>query len=96
MLPLHLERRRFLSIDLDLEQLYNQIISQKKKLQPTNLEEEEFLASFPPKLLRKAAHTLTANSDISAYRFVRGYISLEINKDPKTQLVRVKLQTITQ
>ena len=96
MLPLQLERKTFLSIDLDLEQRYNQIISEKKKLQPTNPEEEEFLARFPSELLRKAAQTLTANPEITVYRFVRGGISLEISKDPKTQQARVELQTITQ
>lgn len=83
MLTLKLNRNRILSLDLDLERLYNQILSEKNKLQPTNPETEEFLSEFPKKLLRKAAKVLRENPQISRYQFLRNNCSLEISRDPR-------------
>ena len=83
MLPLQLERRTILSIDVELEQFYSQILAEKKKLQPTNKETKEFLNDFPPKLLRKAAKVLRENPQVSRYQFLRNNCSLEISRDPR-------------
>jgi hypothetical protein len=93
VLTLELNRRAFLSINLDLELLYNRIISEKKKLHSTRPEAEQFLIQFPHKLLRKAAQILNTNPEITAYRFIRGEISLEISKDPQTGNVSVQLHS---
>ena len=95
MLALKFNRRRFLRLDLEVEQLYGQILAEKNKLQPSNPVAREFLRKLPRHLLRKAAKTLVREPEITGYKFVRSDLGciLEIIRDPKTQAVHLELQT---
>jgi len=95
MLTLKVNVCRFLKIDLELEQLYTQILTEKNKLQPSNHVAREFLRKLPRHLLRKAAKTLVREPELTGYKFVRSDLAcvLEIIRDPKTQVVHLELQT---
>jgi len=94
MLTLKVNVRRFLKIDLDLEQFYTQILREKNKLQPTGPLAREFLAKLPPRLLRRAAKTLVREPELTGYKFVHSDLGcvLEIIRDHKTQTLHVDLQ----
>ena len=95
MLALKFNRRKFLKLDLELEQLYGQILEEKNRLQPSNAVAGEFLRKLPRHLLRKAAKTLVREPELTGYKFVRSDLGcvLEICRDPKTQAVHLELQT---
>jgi len=95
MLALKVNVRRFLKIDLDLERLYIQILTEKNKLHPSNPVAREFLGKLPRRLLRKASKTLAREPEITGYKFVRSDLGcvLEIIRDSKTQAVHLELQT---
>lgn len=86
MLPLKVDRKAILLFDLNVEEIYAQICEEKNLLLATthiNPKAREFLTELPPRLLRTAAKTLTKNSHVTAYKFVREGCTLEIWKEDK-------------
>jgi hypothetical protein len=93
VLALKFNERKFLQLDLEAEQLYWQILAEKKKLLPTNSLEQKFLARIPTRLLRKAAKALRENPHITRHQFIQPPIALNIDRDPETQKLTVDLHT---
>ena len=86
MLSLRVDQKAIHLFDFNVEEIYAQICQQKNLLLSTDHitpRAQEFLAGLPTRLLRKAAETLTKDSHVTAYKFVREGCTLEIWRDDK-------------
>lgn len=93
MLVLQVNRNRILRLDLEVEQVYCEILRKKNELKPENLSEQAFLELFPAKLWHKTAKYLHNNPQATSEEYVQGHVSLIISRDADTGLVRVELHT---
>ena len=91
MLTLSADRARILSLDIETETIYAQILTQKNRLLSNHPEASEFLSNFPVRLLHKAAKWLAENPQTTAYQFVHLCFVLEIYRD-RDQSIQVSLK----
>jgi len=95
MLPLKCNHKWILSLDMNVEEIYAQILTQKNRLLANHPEAAGFLDNFPTRLLRKAAKWLLENPQTTAYQFVHEGFALDVYRD-MDQSIRVTLKNFRQ
>jgi hypothetical protein len=96
MLTLKLNQRKLLKLDIAVEEVYSQILSEIEKLHPQNFGASEFLRKLKGRLLRKAAKTLIRDTGVTGYRFVHNPYCLDITRDSTSGIVSCSLETFQQ